>query len=89
MPPYKKLWAKLTDTLDNGYNALSGESDVHMQYVAEQDYAFITDEMTVEIEQAKSCEIAVGKEKYMPMKYGVGMQNNSVYKDMISMVYVS
>ena len=60
-----------------------------MQYVAEQDYAFITDEMTVEIEQAKSCEIAVGKEKYMPMKYGVGMQNNSVYKDMISVVYVS
>ena len=45
--------------------------------------------ITVEIEQAKSCEIAVGKEKYMPMKYGVGMQNNSVYKDMISVVYVS
>ena len=60
-----------------------------MSYVHEQNYAFITDEMTVEIEQAKSCEIAVGKEKYMAMKYGVGMQNNSVYRDMISLMYVS
>ena len=86
MKSYQKLFIKLTSTLDEGYDALSTNSNVHMKYVNEEDYVFITDEMTVEIEQARSCEIAVGKEKYMPMKYGVGMQHNSVYKDMISLL---
>ena len=86
LPSYQKLWMKLTQTLESGFGALSGNPDVHMNYVHQQDYVFITDEMTVEIEQSKSCEISVGREKYMPMKYGVGLQNNSVYTDMISLV---
>lgn len=40
--------------------------------------------MTVELETSKSCDIAVGKEKYIPMKYGVGLQNNSVYRNMMT-----
>ncbi len=44
--------------------------------------------MTYEVESMKDCNIRVGREKYIPMKYGIGMQNNSAYKDMISNVYV-
>lgn len=83
---YQKLGAKLNKTLAEGYDALNIYNEPHMEYVQDQNYVFLTDEMTVEIEQAKSCEIAVGKEKYIPMKYGVGMQNNSAYRDMMDRV---
>ncbi len=43
-----------------------------------------SDEMTVEFETSRSCDFAVGREKYIPMKYGVGMQNNSIYENMMT-----
>lgn len=86
LPAYGKLYAKLEKTLKEGYDALSIYNEPHMEYVKQGDYVFITDERTVEIEAAKSCGFAVGKEKYMPMKYGIGSQNNSVYKDLVSLL---
>ena len=49
-------------------------------------YDYITDEMTYEITTASTCDIAVVKEKYMSLQYGVGMQKNSIYKAMISLL---
>ena len=56
----------------------------HIDQLFKGNYANITDEMTYEATTASTCETAVVNEKYMPLPYGVGMQKNSVYKDLIS-----
>ena len=42
----------------------------------------------LESEMANSCEIAMMKETFFPMQYAVGLQNNSVYNEPISAMYV-
>ena len=42
----------------------------------------------LESEMANSCEIAMMKKTFFPMQYAVGLQNNSVYNEPISAMYV-
>ena len=62
------------------------DNELHLSYMRRGGYVYITDEMTYEVESAKDCDVQFGKEKYIPMKYGVAMQKNSAYRDMISEV---
>ncbi len=51
-------------------------------------YAYVTSETNVEIEMSLRCDAAVIKEKFGTFSKGIGMQNNSVYKDIFSELYV-
>ena len=42
--------------------------------------------MTYEVASAKTCDIAAVEEKYITLNYGIGMQKNSAYTDMISLL---
>ena len=42
----------------------------------------------LESEMANSCDIAMMKDTFFPMQYAVGLQNNSVYNEPISAMYV-
>ena len=86
MKSYQVLYKRIIASESDGYPGMNIDNDLHLEHMRAGGYAYITDEMTYEVESAKDCDIRVGKEKYIPMKYGVGMQHNSAYKSMFSNV---
>ncbi len=47
-------------------------------------YAYVTSETKIEVEMSLRCDASVMKEKFGTFGKGIGMQNNSVYKDIFS-----
>ena len=60
--------------------------ETHIRLLCEGNYAYIADLMTYEVASAKTCDIAAVEEKYITLNYGTGMQKNSAYTDMISLL---
>ena len=55
-----------------------------MDMVHSGGYTYIADMTALELEAANDCNLAIMKEQFVPMHYALGMQNNSVYKDLFS-----
>ena len=45
---------------------------------------YFADITLFELEIAKNCDLAIMKEKFAPLLYAIGTQNNSVYIDLFS-----
>lgn len=45
----------------------------------------VVDATSILYEQLKSCEIARMEEHFFPFVYAVGLQNNSVYNEVVSL----
>ena len=68
----------------DGTPALATAHSEHMEMVNQGGYTYIVDITTLELEAAEDCNLAIMKEKFAPLLYSVGTQNNSVYKDLFT-----
>ena len=83
-PLLKKMWAKMNQLIREGTDVLSGDHQKHLNMVYEGNYAYFSDLSTFELETAKRCDLAVIKDKFAPVHYTIGLQNNSAYYDIFS-----
>ena len=86
LPSYQKLWAHISKKASEGYPVLHHLEETHIRLLYEGNYAYIADLMTYEVARATTCDIAAVKENYITLHYGIGMQKNSAYTDMISLL---
>ena len=68
----------------DGTPALATSHSDHIEMVKQGGYTYLVDITTLEVEAARDCNLAIMKEKFAPLLYGVGTQNNSVYKDLFT-----
>ena len=74
----------MADFESDGTPTLSPDHSQHLDMVKEGGYTYFADITTFELEVAKNCDLAIMKEKFAPLLYAIGTQNNSVYIDMFS-----
>ena len=63
---------------------LSPNHNDHLDLVEKGGYVYFADQTTIDFIVAENCNLAIMKEKFAPLLYGVGTQNNSVFKDLFS-----
>ncbi len=74
----------MTKFVEEGAPALSTDQEEHFQMVHQGGYAYLTDETTLDVEMAKSCNLTSMQEQIFPMHYAFGFQNNSAYAEIFS-----
>ncbi len=57
-----------------------------MEQVAQGGYVYIGDLTIMELAVSENCELAIMYYKFFPMRYVVGLQNNSAYQADVSNV---
>ena len=78
----KNIWKKMHQQKQS--QALSADHSTHIQMVYAGRYAYLSDLVSFEVEMRNSCDVAVMKEKFSPVYYAIGLQNNSAYEDLFS-----
>ena len=78
----QKIWKKMNKQED--FRAVSSDHNTHMQLVYGGEYAYLSDLISFEVEMSNSCNLEVMKEKFSPVYYAIGVQNNSAYRDVLS-----
>ena len=85
MKIYSYLWDAIQGFVSEGTPSLSTDYSEHMELVKGGGYTYIGELAALEFEEAKDCDLAIMKEKFVPVYYAAGTQNNSVYsRDLIS-----
>ena len=83
-PLLKKMWVKMNEFIHEGIDVLSGDHQKHLNMVYEGNYAYFSDLSTFKLETAERCDLAVIRDKFAPIHYTIGLQNNSAYYDIFS-----
>ena len=83
-PLLKKMWAKMNQFIHEGTDVISSNHQKHLNMVYEGDYAYFSDLSTFKLETAERCDLAVIRDKFAPIHYTIGLQNNSAYYDIFS-----
>ena len=84
---YKKLWTRIKQFENEGLPILSFDHNLHLQRTGQEGnkYAYINDVSSSRLVSAKSnCSVSIMPEYFFSLKYAVGMQNNSVYRELIN-----
>ncbi len=68
----------------SGLDILSGSSADHIKMVEAGTHAYLTDVTVSQLEISRNCELKTMDEKFYPMQYAMGVQNNSAYKHIFS-----
>ena len=63
---------------------LSTNHSQHLNLVNQGGYTYFADMTTTQMEVALNCDLKIMDQKFAPFLYGVGTQNNSVYKEVFS-----
>ena len=67
----------------------SSNDTLHQQRVRQGDaYVYINDKTGLEITISEECDLDIIKEEFMPAEYGVGLRNNSFFRDAFSAEWV-
>ena len=84
---YKRLWAKIVRFEEAGLPVLSTSHSFHIERASQagSTYAYINEVSNSRLVATKSnCTLLILPETFFSNKYAVGMQNNSVYKEVIN-----
>ena len=84
MNTYVHVWNKIQEFSGRGVPALSTNHSQHIDLVKQGRYTYFCDMTTAELEVALNCDLKIMKQRFAPFIYGVGTQNNSVYKNLFS-----
>ena len=78
----RNIWKKMNQQKQS--QVLSSDHSTHIRMVYAGKYAYLSDLISFEVEMRNSCDVAVMKEKFSPVYYAIGLQNNSAYEDILS-----
>ena len=77
-----KLWTMMTHFQSKGRPVLTNNHSLQLTMVNQGGYAYFSDVASLEIELEKTCELSLMKERFAPLQYAIGLQNNSAYKNL-------
>lgn len=81
---FQRIWRRMKKFQEEGVAALSSDHSLHIQMLYQGGYAYLSDLSTYENEKAKGCDLAIMRERFSPLYYGIGFQNNSAYEEVFS-----
>ena len=78
------MWGMMIGFVAEGVPVLSTSHEEHLEMVYAGGYAYVSDLSSFAVEMSKRCDLTVMKERFSPLHYAIGLQNNSAYDDIFS-----
>ncbi|XP_064594549.1 glutamate receptor U1-like [Liolophura sinensis] len=79
---YKKLWNGIQRFWKENPNLLNKSHAVQVNRVRAGGYVYLNDKSKNLIEIAQDCTLAMGKQEFLPLNFGIGLQQDSPYKEL-------
>ncbi|KAL5004040.1 hypothetical protein ScPMuIL_017496 [Solemya velum] len=86
LPVYKAVWRGIVDLLDSDPEVLDGSIPVHIAKVLRGGYALIMDKTQILLNMAENCELDMTGELFMPLRYAIGLPNNSPFNNQLTVL---
>ncbi|XP_046572371.1 glutamate receptor ionotropic, delta-1-like [Haliotis rubra] len=83
---FQKLWQGISTFSESDPDVLAPSSNIHKKKVEAGNYVFFSDRSVMEIWAQENCQLTLLEETFRQMTYGMGLPNNSPYRDMFSKV---
>ena len=80
-PVLRSMWKSMMQDVERDADILSANHTLQMQKVADERYAYIIDVTAIQTEMAVNCHLTMLELRFMPLRYSLGFQNNTAYKD--------
>lgn len=84
MPLLKSVWNGIVDFNATDPTVLAFSSQQHFDKVLKGGYAYIGDKTQLQIKMSEECDLALVTEEFLPMRYALGLPNNSPYTKLFS-----
>ncbi|KAL5016289.1 hypothetical protein ScPMuIL_005878 [Solemya velum] len=78
------IWRGIVQANQTDPDVLHPDANVHMDKVQRGGYAYIGDAALIEIRMTQDCELLTTGERFIPQQYGVGLLDNSPFKQMFT-----